>query len=306
MKILITGGGGFQGSHLSQSLLEKGHEISVLNTHSETALRNITNIANKINLIWGDINDAELVKKSAAGQNVIFHLAGNINVDESLRDPLSYFNNNILGTYNILEAVKANNSRLIFISTCEVYGDGHDREEKFITESTELRPKSPYAASKTAADRMCYAYFSSYNVDVTIVRPFNIYGERQKSGQFGALIPILVSRALKGENLVVFGDGTATRDYTHVSDIVRGYEMVLNNKSLTGKVVNFGSGESARIKDIAEYIAKKTNVKVVYGPPRPGEVTRLPADISFAKSLGYAPRVNIWEGIDRYIEWAQN
>jgi len=264
-------------------------------------------VADKINLIWGSITDKELVDKSVRGHETVIHMAARINVDESLKDPLAFFYSNILGASNILEAVKNYGSRLIFVSTCEVYGDGHDlKDGELLGESAELKPNSPYAASKASADRICYAYFRSFGLDVTIVRPFNIYGERQKSGLFGALIPILTAKALKGENLTVFGEGSATRDYTHVSDIVRAYNLVLENSSLKGKAINFASGRNTRIKDIAEYIAKKFGVQVVHGPPRSGEVMRFPADISFARSLGYVPKISIWEGIDRYLKWAKN
>lgn len=306
MKILITGGGGFQGSHLAEHLLNLGHEISILNTYSVRSKNNLSVVVGKIKFFWGDVRDKDIVNEGVAGQDVIFHLAGNINVDQSLRDPLLFFNNNILGTYNVLEAVKENKCRLIFVSTCEVYGDGHDpRISPRLHEAAELRPNSPYAASKVAADRMCYAYFKSYGVDVTIVRPFNIYGERQKGGQFGAFIPILVESALNGKDLVIFGDGNSTRDYLHVSDIIQGYGIVLKNKSLADKVINFASARNVKIRDIAEYIAKKLNVKVVYGPARPAEVSRLPADISFARSLGFMPKVDLWQGIDNYINWVK-
>lgn len=306
MKILITGGAGFQGSHLSEFLLKIGHKISILNTYSERAVFNLLTIRDKINLIWGSVTDKELVEKSVRGHDVIFHLAARINVDESLKYPETVIFNNIFGAVNALEAVRKYGSRLIYASSCEVYGDGHDlKDGELLNESSELKPNSPYGASKAAVDRICYAYFRSFGLDVTIVRPFNLYGERQKSGLFGALIPILTAKAIRGENLTVFGDGSATRDYTHISDIVRAYNLVLENPSLKGKAINFASGQNTRVKDIAEYIAKKLYVKVVYGPSRPGEVMRFPADISFARSLGYFPKISIWEGIDKYIQWVK-
>lgn len=304
MKILITGGAGFQGSHLTEFLLQVGHKISILNTYSEKAVFNLSAILDKINLIWGSVTDKELVEKTVRGHDVVIHLAARINVDESLKYPETVILNNIFGAVNVLEAVRKYGSRLIYASSCEVYGDGHDlKDGELLNELSELKPSSPYAASKAAVDRICYAYFKSFGLNVTIIRPFNIYGERQKSGLFGALIPILTAKALQGKNLTVFGDGNATRDYTHVSDIVRAYNLVLENSSLNGKAINFASGQNTKVRDIAEYIAKKLCVKVVYGPPRPGEVMRFPADISFAISLGYIPKVNIWEGIDRYIQW---
>lgn len=306
MKILITGGGGFQGSHLAESLIKNGHSVSILNTYSEASRANLSNILDKINLIWGSVTDKEIVDKSVRGHDAIFHMAAHINVDESLQDPLIFFQVNILGTYNILEAIRKYKNRLILISTCEVYGDGQTiKEGEKLNETAELKPNSPYAASKAAADRISYSYFKSFDLNVTIVRPFNLYGERQKSGLFGALIPIVVAKAMRGEDLTIFGDGNAERDYCHVSDIIQAYNLVLNNDGLKGKTINFASGQSTAVKDIVEYIAKKFNVKIVHGPARPGEVKRFPADISFAKSIGFSPKVSIWEGIDRYIDWVK-
>jgi dTDP-glucose 4,6-dehydratase len=306
MKILITGGGGFQGSHLAESLLAQGHEVSVLSTYSDIAKKNLASVLGQINLIWGSVTDKELVDKSVRGHDVVFHLAGHINVDESLQDPMIFFHANVLGTYNILEAIRKYKNRLILTATCEVYGDGHElKAGEKLNEHSELKPNSPYASSKAAADRIAYSYYKSFDLDITIVRPFNIYGERQKNGQFGALIPIMVAKAMRGEPLMIFGDGSAERDYCHVSDTIQAYNIVLGNKDLKGKAVNFASGQNTSVKDIVEYIAKKFDAKVVHGPARPGEVQRFPADISFAESLGFSPKVSIWEGIDRYIEWAK-
>lgn len=306
MKILVTGGGGFQGSHLVEALIKKGHQVSILSTYSEASKMNLANVLPKINLIWGSVTDRETVDKSVRGHDVVFHLAAHINVDESLRDPSVFVHANIVGTSNVLDAVRKNGNRLILTSSCEVYGDGHElKKGEKLSETSELKPNSPYAASKAAADRIAYSYYKSFGTDVTIIRPFNIYGERQKNGTFGALIPILTAKAMRGEDLTVFGDGHAERDYTHVSDVIQAYLIVLNNKNLKGKTINFASGKNTSVKDIAEYVAKKFKVKVIHGDARPGEVERFPADITFAKSLGYSPKVDIWKGIDRYIAWAK-
>ena len=307
-KILITGGGGFQGSHLAEFLAEEGHEVSVLNINSEISRKNLSAITDKIRPIWGSVTDKDTVEKNVSGQDVVFHMAAHVNVDESLEDPSIFFHVNVLGTHNVLEAVRKHGARLIFVSSREIYGDGRNlKEGEKFSEFSEIRPASPYAASKAAADRMCYSYFAAFGMDVAIVRPFNVFGERQKGGKFGALIPILTERALRGENLEIFGDGSIARDYTYVSDIIQAYNLVLlNSEPLKGRAINFASGVDTKVKDIAEYIAKKFGVKVAHTDPRTGEVSRSPADISFAKSLGYSPKVGIWEGIDRYIEWAKN
>lgn len=306
MKVLITGGAGFQGSHLAERMLAKGHEVTIVNTFSEEKRQNIAGFADKVNVVFGSITDPVLVEKTVRGHDVVFHLAANVNVDQSLKDPKSFLDINVMGTFNILEEVRKNGSRMIYASTCEVYGDGHDLgADELLAEDAELRPNSPYAASKAGADRLCHAYHKSFGTNVTVVRPFNIFGERQKSGTFGALIPILVRKAMIGEKLTVFGDGSATRDYLHVSDLVSAYELVMEAKGLEGKAINFASGKNTSVKDIAEYISKKFNAEIKHGPARPGEVTRFPADVSLAKSIGFAPKVEIWEGIDRYIEWAK-
>lgn len=308
MRILVTGGAGFQGSHLAEALLAAGHQVTVLNTFSLAAKANlrIFEAHEQADVVFGSVTDRELLSKTADGHHVVFHLAANVNVDKSIEDPQSFVDTNVLGTQSVLDAARRHGSRVIFASTCEVYGDGHQRSAgALLDESAELRPNSPYAASKAAADRLCYSYYRSYGMDVTMVRPFNIYGERQKSGAYGALIPILVRKAMAGDTLTVFGDGTATRDYLHVSDVVQGYCLVLDTPNLAGRAINFASGTNTRVKDIANYVAGKFGSEVVNGPARPGEVSRFPASIEVAKSLGFTPRVNIWEGIDRYIEWTK-
>lgn len=306
MKVLITGGAGFQGSHLAESLLKKGHDVTILNTFTEEKLSNIESFKDDVRVVFGSITDPVLVEKTVSGHDVVFHLAANINVDQSLKDPKSFIDVNITGTFNILEEVRKNDIRMIHASTCEVYGDGHElKEGELLDETAELKPNSPYASTKAGADRLCYSYYRSFDVDVSVVRPFNIFGERQKSGTFGALIPILVRKAMSGDKLTVFGTGEATRDYLHVSDLVNAYELVMEHKELSGKAINFASGVNTSVKDIAEYIAKKFDGEIQYGPARPGEVMRFPADISLAKSLGFEPKVSIWEGIDRYIEWVK-
>jgi dTDP-glucose 4,6-dehydratase len=307
MKILVTGGAGFQGSHLSNYLVKEGHDVSVLNLPSEVADRNVSQMDERINVVFGSVTDADLVNEMVVGTDVVFHLAAKVNVDESLQDPAMYLEHNVMpGTLNVLEAVRTHGPRLIYASTCEVYGDGHDLADgQLLDETAELKPNSPYAASKAAADRLCHAYARSYDIDITIVRPFNIYGPRQKSGTFGALIPILVRKAMAGEVLTVFGDGEATRDYLYIDDLVKAYQIVLDHPELKGVTINFASGVNTSVKAIAEYIANKLNGTVENGPARPGEVMRFPSDITLANSLGFEPTVDIWEGIDKYIEWAK-
>ncbi|HAZ28795.1 MAG TPA: dTDP-glucose 4,6-dehydratase [Candidatus Magasanikbacteria bacterium] len=302
MSILITGGAGFQGSHLAERLIHEGHHVTILGTDSERAEKNIAAIGGPVTWIRGSITDQEIVEKTVRNCDTVIHLAAHIHVDESIKNPRATVEVNVMGTLNVLEAARKYGKRLIHGSSCEVYGAMKEGDAS-MDETYELRPFSPYAASKAAVDRLCFAYVKTYDMDIAIVRPFNVFGERQKDGPGGALIPILVSRALEGEPLTIYGDGEQKRDYIYISDLIDAYVLVLRTPNLKGQVINFGTGSATSIKDIATYIGKKLNAPIIHGPARPGEVSNFVANIEKAKHLGFSPKISIWEGIDRYIAW---
>ena len=299
MRILVTGGAGFQGSHLVEYLICTGHEITVLNTRSTNAEHNIAPFLDDMTVIWGSVTDRDAVAKAVRGQDVVFHLAAHVNVDESVAKPHSYLEVNVGGTLNVLEAIRDEGSRMIFSSSREVYGNA---KGSLVTEHAELRPHNPYAVSKTAADRMCFAYHTTYGLDVTVIRSCNIYGERQKSGLGGALIAILGRQAVAGQSLTVFGSGSQQREYMHVSDLVRAYHLVLKRSDLAGATLNVGTGETASVKEIAEFIGTSMGVVTTYQPPRPGEVPGIILDSSIIKGLGFVPHVKFWEGLSDYLD----
>lgn len=301
-KLLITGGLGFQGSHLADHFLRAGHEVTVLNTLSDRARRILEQMPEQPRVVWGSVTDRELVEKTVRDHDTVFHLAAYVNVDQSLKDPRPFVGVNVLGTLNVLEAVRANRNRLIYTSSCEVYGTALNRAR--LTEAAELRPRSVYASSKAAADRLCFSYAVSFGTDVAIVRPFNIFGPRQKEEEFGALIPLMVRRAMDKKDLIIFGDGKQTRDYMYIDDLVRAYDAVFRAKRTAGEAYNFGTGKATAVKDIAEHIARHFDVRVRHEKARPGEVQSFRADMTQAKNLfKFAPQVSIKEGIDRYIQW---
>ena len=300
-RVLITGGAGFQGSHLTEVLLKKGYQVTILNTFSPRSEKNLGKILNKINLVWGSVTDKEIVNKTVRDQDVVFHMASHINVDDSIADPTTTIQVNILGTLNVLEAVRRYNNHLIFVSTCEVYGE--TMVDKAIKETKELKPQSPYAASKAAADRLCYGYARTYKTKVNIIRPFNVFGPRQKDQKGGALIPKLIHQALEKKPLTIFGSGKQTRDYIYIDDLIKAYLLILNNELKPGEVINFGTGKETSILEIAEYIGKKLKIKIKYTKGRPGEVKKFIADIDKAKRLGFKPKIDIWTGIDKCIAW---
>lgn len=301
MKILITGGAGFQGTHLAESLVENGHEVAVLNTLTPQALQNKKYLEGRSEIIWGSVTDPEITEKAVRGRDIVFHLGARVNVDESILHPWETIETNVRGTFNVLEAVRKHGGRMIHTSTCEVYG----RPERVpIAEHTELRPLSPYAASKAAADRLCFSYAHTYKVSVIIARFFNIFGERQKEASFGAVIPIFTGQVLRGEPIRVFGSGMQTRDYLYISDVIRAYHLLLEHPELSGEVINFGTGRGTRINDIAQYIAEELQGRVLYSDARPGEASDMIADSRKAqRMLGWEPHTDFYQGLQRYIVW---
>ena len=299
VRILVTGGAGFQGSHLVDRWVGAGHRVTVLDTYSEEAEQNLSQSRDGISVVWGSVTDREIVDKTVRGHDVVVHLAARINVDDSITSPERYLDVNVGGTLNVLEAVRQVGARLIYASSCEVYGYA-DRSP--VTEETEMRPHSPYAASKAAADRMCFAYHKSYSLDVTILRPCNIYGDRQRRGRGGAVIPIFASLAAGGQPLRLFGSGAQTREYMHVSDLVDVYELVLGRSGLSGVTLNAGTGETPSIREIADFISRRMGVSVVNDPPRPGEVQGFALDSSRIRGMGFAPRIKFWDGLAAYLE----
>jgi dTDP-glucose 4,6-dehydratase len=235
--------------------------------------------------------------------DVVVHLAARVNVDESIGSARSCLDVNVMGTWNVLEAVRRSGSRLIYGSSCEVYGSAQPLP---VGERYELRPHSPYAASKAAADRLCFAYHTTHGVDVTIVRPCNIYGERQKSGGGGAVIPIFVEQALAGSPLTIFGDGSQQREYMNIDDVVRAYDLVLNRSDLAGETINFGSGETISVKQIAEFVVAQLGGSVEHGSARSGELPSILLDSAIARELGFESSVSFWDGLTRFIHWRRN
>ena len=300
MKILVTGGAGFQGSHVVEQCLLDGHQVTILSTFSEEAQSNLKSFEKEVSVVWGSVTDREIVEKTTRGQETVIHMAARINVDESIESPYSYLNTNILGTYNILEAVRQSGSHLIYSSSCEVYGSSSVSP---ISETADLRPHSPYAASKLAADRLCFTYWKTYDVHVTVVRPCNIYGPRQKGGKGGAVIPIFVERALLGEPLVVYGSGEQRREYMHVDDLAAAYKLVMERSDLQGEAINVGTNETPSIEEIATFIAQRLGASIKHGPARSGEVMGFYLNNEKAKGLGFSAKVPFWEGLERYISW---
>lgn len=327
--ILITGGCGFQGSHLATRLIEFGHNVTILSSPSQYNVANSKKLLkHQIDIVWGSVLDSDLVNKCIQNKDIVFHLAAKINVDESIKIPDLYLKTNFNGTANILTKALKNDIDVIYASTCEVYGTNlygtfnvvdsvkkYNSEIIFVSSSAiygvgsiykmnefhPTNPHSPYATSKLCADRLCYAYHKTYGLKVKIVRPFNIYGPLQKHDGAGAAIPIFFNKIINGNPIQVNGSGNQTRDYLYIDDIIDAYIIIMNTDELNGKVVNVGSGIEYKIIDIANKIINIVGKgEVLHREKRTGEVDSFIADTTLLSNYGFSPKINIDDGLKKY------
>lgn len=307
--ILITGGAGFIGSHLAEKFIADGYIVKVLDDFSSGSVGNVYHLFNyrTFKLIKGDVTQKEILIDATRDCSVIFHLAAQIHVDKSIIEPERTMEINTIGTLNVLEAVMRNDVEvLIYASTSEVYGSALYVP---MDEKHEMNPASPYAASKAAADRLCFSYYNTYQLPLVIVRCFNTFGPRQADAGYAAVIPQFIRRVLQGLPPLIYGDGKQTRDYMYVKDAVKAYSLVFESaEKLLGKTINFGSGSEVSINKLADTIIKLCGYKGKMSPAhivsRPGEVKRLYADITNAKNLlGFKPEYSLEKGLGELIEW---
>ena len=308
MKMLITGGAGFIGSHLCDKYTKEGHTVLCLDNFMSGNLVNVRHLLDNLNfkLIKGDIRDVNLLEKIMRDVDVVLHLAAQIHVERSYIEPKLTYEVNVMGTQNILEVARIyDTKRVIYASSSEVYGSAQYFP---IDEKHPLSAPHPYGASKIAADRMCHAYIQTYGMNISIVRLFNIFGPRQRDIGYGGVISIFTRRILSNMSPIVYGDGLQTRDYTYIEDAVRAYDLVLNYNELLTEPINFGSGREESILDLAnvliELCGKKGSIKPVHVEPRLGEVKRLIANAAKANGLlGWEPKYKLEEGLKKFVQW---
>lgn len=286
MKALVTGGAGFIGSHIVDALVARGDKVFVLDNFS-TGSRD--NIPHGVSIIESDIRDKDILKHAMRDIDAVFHLAAAISVPESISKPHLYEDINVNGTLNIIHAArKSGVRRIVFSSSAAVYGD---TEELPVKENTPLAPQSPYAVNKYAGE--CYLnIFQNEKFSCVSLRYFNVFGPRQKfDSPYAAVIPIFMSRILNNKPLTVFGDGSFTRDFIYVDDIV-----AANIHALTCSpgVYNIGTGKSLSIGETAAKIAELTTPSAVieYTDARDGDIAHSYADISRICATGWKPEVS--------------
>ena len=311
MKILITGGAGFIGSHLCQKYVQEGHTVLCLDNFSSGNLTNIKHLLDCRNfkLIKGDIRDFALLENVMRDVEVVFHLAAQVHVDRSYVEPKLTYEVNVMGTQNILEIARLHDvQKVLYASSSEVYGSAQYAP---IDEKHPLSAPHPYGASKIAADRMCYAYSTTYGMNIGILRCFNIFGPRQRDIGYGGVVSIFTRRVLGDMPPIIYGDGRQTRDYTYVADAVQAYDCVLKHKEPIVEPVNFGSSSEVSILDLAnmviEMCGKQGSLQPINIEPRMGEVQRLIADAARArKLLGWKTKYSFEKGLREFVSWYRN
>jgi dTDP-glucose 4,6-dehydratase len=312
MTVLVTGTGGFIGSHLVEALIREGFSVRALvhyNSHGSWGhLQEVgPELRRRLDVRLGDVTDSFLMRHLTEGCDVVFHLAALIGIPYSYYAPASYVSTNIGGTLNILEACRhARVSRLIVTSTSEVYGTALSTP---MTEEHPLQAQSPYAASKIAADKLAESYHRTFDLPVVVLRPFNTYGPRQSRR---AIIPTVLSQGLSGAEEIEVGNLEPRRDLTYVEDTVRAFVLAATAPGIEGQVIHFGQGSAVSVGELAErclsLIHSRARVVSVTTRRRPerSEVGLLVCDAARAREkLNWRPRVSLDEGLQRTADYIQ-
>lgn len=307
-KVLVTGAGGFIGSHLTEKLCAAGYAVKAFvhyNSRNSWGWLDALKCKEKIEIISGDIRDADIVRNAMRQVDTVFHLAALIGIPYSYHSPEAYLETNIKGSLNIFQAARdLGVKKIVHTSTSEIYGTAQFTP---ITEKHPVNPQSPYAATKSGADFLALSFYRSFGLPVAIVRPFNTYGPRQSAR---AVIPTIITQILSGKRKIKLGALTPTRDLTYVEDTVDGFMRAGECPKSAGEIFNLGSNSEISIGDLAGLISRcfDRDIKIVSDQnrkrPSKSEVERLWADNTKAKRiLDWAPKYSLEEGIKKTIAW---
>jgi NAD dependent epimerase/dehydratase len=310
-KILVTGAGGFIGSHLAERLTELGHHVRAFvhyNSKSSWGWLENSSYLNDMEIYSGDIRDYDSVRNAMKSCQGVYHLAALIGIPYSYESPLAYIKTNIEGTYNVLENARTLElENIIVTSTSETYGTA---QKVPITEDHPLVGQSPYSASKISADQLALSYFLSFRQPIKIVRPFNTYGPRQSAR---AIIPTIISQLMSGKKMLNLGNIFPTRDLTFVKDTVEGFIEISKAKDLIGEVVNIGSCFEISVRDLAVEIGRICGKEFEFETakdrlrPENSEVERLYCDnTKIIKNTNWRPNYSLTQGLTETINWIKD
>jgi len=304
MKILITGGAGFIGSHTTELLVENGHEVTVVDDFSTGSRANLEAVEEKIDLVQLDIRDLEALTAACRGMDAVIHLAAVSSVEKSIMEPLATHEVNTSGCLSVMEAARENKvQRVIFSSSAAVYGDDPELPK---TEDSPVRPLSPYAWHKLTGEFYGNNYRSLHGVNFAALRYFNVYGTRQDAASpYSGVLSIFIDRARNNQPLVVFGSGEQTRDFIHVSDVARVNLLAVESPEPLPPVMNVATGMETSIIQVAEKIQALcgSSAGVIHEAPRQGDINRSWASGALlTDTLGIRPSVEIDDGLAGLIQ----
>jgi nucleoside-diphosphate-sugar epimerase len=316
---LVTGGAGFIGSHIVDELVRRGERVRVLDNFSSGKRENLDQISNSkfqpstrtggrlsnLQVVEGDIRDRETVQRTMTGVDYVLHHAAMVSVPGSVADPLTTNEVNVAGTLNVLQAARdAGVKRVVFASSSAVYGDEPTLPKR---EEMPVAPLSPYAASKVSGELYCRVFCEMYGLPTVALRYFNVFGPRQDpASQYAAVIPKFITALLRCERPTIYGDGTQSRDFIYVANVVQANLLACEKDAAVGKVMNVASGEGYTLLDLYQDVAEwtGTTLQPIVAPPRAGDVKHSVAAVArITQLLDYAPTVDRREGLRRTVEW---
>jgi len=305
MRTLVTGGAGFIGSHLVRELLARGHEVRVLDDFSTGNRSNLLDVETDVEVYEGDIRDHDLVCTAMEGVECVFHEAALPSVPRSVEDPITSAAVNVVGTTTVLKAaVYTGVRRVVYAASSSAYGNSPERIKR---EALRPQPLSPYAVTKLAGEYMLQAFASCYPIETVGLRYFNVFGERQDPhSQYSGVIAKFCKMMIRGQRPTIYGDGTTSRDFTYVQNVVYGNMLAACTPKVSGEVFNIACGDSISLLELVEQLNRilGTSLEPVFGPSRKGDVRLSRADIGKAQEmLGYSPSVDFAIGLSRTLDW---
>ena len=306
MRALVTGGAGFIGSHIAERLVGQRHTVRILDNLSSGKRGNLTGFDSKVEFVEGDVRDAGRLDALAEGCDVIFHEAAIVSVPYSVEHPDETHETNLRGTLNVLQAArKARVRRVVFASSAAVYGDDPTLPK---TEAMLPSPISPYGVEKLTSEHYLRVYSKLYGVETVALRYFNVFGPRQDPGSpYSGVISVFVDRLLAGQVPTIFGDGSASRDFVFVADVVDANLLAATREGLSGVTFNVARGSRTTLNELVALLGRVVgcDVRPSYAPPRAGDIKDSLADVSRLVSLGFKPRVTVEEGLRALVEYSE-
>ena len=307
MRLLITGGGGFIGSHLVERLLNDGHDVRVLDNFATGRRENLVDFGDHIEIVEGDVQSYERAHTAVRGCEVVFHQAALPSVPRSVQDPLTSNAVNVIGTLNILLAARDSGvRRVVYASSSSVYGANPSLPKD---ESLSAQPISPYAVAKLAGEGYCRSFTEVYGLETVALRYFNVFGRRQDPlSQYAAVVPRFITMPLDGQAPTIFGDGEQSRDFTAVENVVHANLLAAEAPAerVAGLAMNAACGDRFTLNQLFDQIGELvgSEIRPVYAAPRIGDVKHSQADISLARErLGYEPTTSLQEGLRRCVDF---